>query len=103
MLEPCSSCGTAVLSGSACPHCAGRGSRTRAALAVLALGLTVGCDNGPTPEPDYGVPETGYADMDGDGYEAMEDCDDDDPSVNPGAEETPGDGVDSNCDGEDDT
>ncbi|MFK7930574.1 MAG: MopE-related protein [Myxococcota bacterium] len=30
------------------------------------------------------------------------DCDDSDPDINPGAIETAGDGVDSDCDGSDD-
>ena len=52
----------------------------------------------------YGVPDTASWDNDGDGYTSEDgDCDDDNADVNPGAEETPGDGVDSNCDGEDDT
>lgn len=41
------------------------------------------------------------ADADGDGYYANEDCDDSDPSVNPGAEEVWDDGVDQDCDGDD--
>ena len=49
----------------------------------------------------YGVP---YTDHDNDGWAQEDgDCDDDNPDVNPDAEETPGDDVDSNCDGEDDT
>jgi hypothetical protein len=53
---------------------------------------------------EYGVPDTGYLeDLDGDGFTRDEDCDDTDATVYPGAPETPGDGVDSNCDGNDDT
>ena len=49
----------------------------------------------------YGVP---FTDNDNDGWAQEDgDCDDDNAEVNPDAEETPGDGVDSNCNGEDDT
>ena len=41
----------------------------------------------------------GYADSDGDGFAACEDCDDEDASANPGADETCDD-VDNNCDGD---
>jgi hypothetical protein len=41
-------------------------------------------------------------DNDGDGYVEGRDCDDDDPSVNPGATEVWYDGVDQDCDGNDD-
>ncbi len=41
-------------------------------------------------------------DLDGDGYSPDQaDCHDHDPSVYPGAPDTPGDGVDSDCDGND--
>jgi len=42
---------------------------------------------------------TGYADLDGDGTPACDDCDDTDPGVNPYAAEICNDGVDDNCDG----
>ena len=42
---------------------------------------------------------TGYADLDGDGTPACNDCDDTDPGVNPYAAEVCNDGVDDNCDG----
>ena len=55
----------------------------------------------PGAEMDYGVPMT---DNDGDGYFAEEDdCNDDDATINPGATETPDDGIDSNCNGDDNT
>ncbi|MCB9742559.1 MAG: VCBS repeat-containing protein [Alphaproteobacteria bacterium] len=43
-----------------------------------------------------------FDDADGDGYTRAEDCDDYDASVNPGAPEVCGDGVDNDCDGADD-
>ena len=41
--------------------------------------------------------------IDGDGSPADVDCDDENPDIYPNAPETAGDGVDSNCDGQDDT
>ena len=54
----------------------------------------------------YGVEmvDTAYWDGDGDGYTPDEgDCDDSNPEIYPGAREIAGDGVDQNCNGEDDT
>jgi hypothetical protein len=38
-------------------------------------------------------------DLDGDGYNAVQDCDDADPAISPGRPETLDNGVDENCDG----
>ncbi len=45
---------------------------------------------------DTSTPE--HQDGDGDGYAVEDDCDDDDAQVNPGAQETPYNGVDDDCD-----
>jgi hypothetical protein len=55
------------------------------ALIPLAAMLLVGC----------------ATDNDGDGFAVEDDCNDEDAAVNPDGEETIGDGIDSNCDGED--
>lgn len=102
MLRVCGSCG--ALGHRKCPSCGATletGSRRAAAAAVLLLGLGA-CNGGgqDTAIALYGVPVT---DDDQDGYPVDVDCDDNDADVHPDAVETPGDGVDSNCDGEDDT
>ena len=77
-------------------------SGLRVALGVLGLTLAA-CDEGPI-QSDYSAAytETKTEDADGDGY-ADDDCDDANSDRHPNATETPGDGVDSNCDGNDDT
>lgn len=96
-MRPCHHCGT-LTPLAACPSCGTRVS-SRLPAAWLALGLTLapGCQKSVAL---YGVP---VSDFDGDGYYDDVDCDDEDPTVHPDAEETPDDGVDSNCDGEDNT
>lgn len=84
------------------------------AVGLLGLSLTTGC----VAQSLYGAPPTlaAWIDHDQDGASvcsrgdqcigdvpaAQRDCNDDDPAVHPGAIETAGDGVDSNCNGEDD-
>lgn len=111
MLTPCPACGTPA-PRAGCPHCSGLSGAKAVAKslgsAVMLLGLGA-CIGGPERRPesvieaDYGVPDTGYLDADQDGHRSQLDCDDDNDAVYPGAPETVGDGVDSNCDGSDDT
>ncbi len=113
-LEMCGACGRHHLTTlSACPHCgAARGiggrSLTPAAallgLALVACGGDDTTDDTGTIQALYGVPDSGqWDDNDQDGYSPADgDCDDEDETRHPGATETAGDGVDSDCDGEDD-
>ena len=54
-------------------------------------------------DPDCGSAQECLVDNDNDGFFATNDCDDNDHSIYPGAPETAGDGVDSNCNDDDNT
>jgi RHS repeat-associated protein len=61
--------------------------------ADLGSVIVIGVSAGPPP---------GTLDVDGDGFTGDQgDCNDTDPSINPGALDTPGDGIDQNCNGVD--
>ena len=94
-------------------------NRTEYLLAlVLALGLVLGAckedecvcdddagdDDTSTPDDDASDDDVTGDDVDGDGFTVeMGDCDDNDAAVHPAADEGCGDGVDSDCDGVEDS
>ena len=101
MLKLCTDCHHVHRAEVHCPRCARPKTAGALATGVVLLGLSLtGCDGQEEDVALYGAP---VEDADGDGYFEDADCDDSDANINPDAEETPGDGVDSNCDGEDDT
>ncbi|MSP54147.1 MAG: hypothetical protein EXR69_00845 [Myxococcales bacterium] len=124
MLPICTTCGQHVRpTERSCPFCAASIARPAAGpmrlptAASIALGLGLsGCIGTSSLVAAYGAAptdradtaeETGGVDADADGYYAVSsggtDCNDEDATVHPEATETAGDGLDSNCDGEDDT
>ncbi|MBK7760192.1 MAG: putative metal-binding motif-containing protein [Deltaproteobacteria bacterium] len=99
-LHSCAACGQLnVESNTRCAFCGGAVRRGGLGPTALFMGLALSASA--CAQDLYGI---AYTDEDGDGYAAeADDCDDTDASVNPGAIDTVDDGVDSNCDGDDNT
>ena len=111
-LHPCPSCSCHVATdATACPQCGGAltgGFRDRRLpAAALLMGLALTACTGQNVVAMYGVAITDTServDADSDGFFPSEgDCDDTNADIHPDAPETPGDGVDSNCNEDDDT
>jgi len=67
----------------------------------MGFALTA-CDGPADPGDTKALYGAEMIDMDEDGYPpGEEDCDDEDPSINIGADDPEGDGIDQNCDGVD--
>lgn len=79
---------------------AAAGAPTAAATATDGVGNTAAV-SGPVNVAALPVPPAVDPDGDGDGYAASRDCNDTDPRVHPTAKDTPGNGIDENCDGHD--
>ena len=70
---------------STCPHCeASIQSPSIIGGVTLSVLLGVGLTACPSPQALYGAPPV-EMDLDGDGFESYEDCDDEDPYTYPGA------------------
>ncbi|MBK7760193.1 MAG: hypothetical protein IPI35_28060 [Deltaproteobacteria bacterium] len=83
------------------PLLCGKRSTVSGTAAMALMGLTL-MTSACRVDALYGAPAS--VDEDGDGYGDRDgDCDDSDAAINPGAIDTVDDGVDSNCDGDDNT
>jgi hypothetical protein len=104
-LTPCSECGAHRRVDDACPSCGAAPAAANLSKAawLLGLALVAGCGDDASDTSTMAMYGDAIMDVDGDGYSEDVDCDDDDAAVHPDADEAPGDGVDSNCDGSDDT
>lgn len=65
-----------------CPHCEVHSTVVKTPTIALSVLLGVGLTACESPQALYGVP---YTDIDQDGFEDYEDCDDQDPYTYPGA------------------